>query len=328
MQQSLCVLRPFLYIINQTVCPGEDLNLHESPRLLLRQVRLPISPPEHTDYFSSVSQWMCEQECSTVRNRFQTTFLVLAFFLLILYTLATRNAFLAQLVEQLPLKETVQGSSPWGGTIIKTHIGAFLLLCLLNTLFSRHSICAGNGTWTHKSFRSQHFKCCASTDFATPAIYSIFYIIPLWLLSACATLVSVGKTFHISCFTYRFRHPGGFFWFRPRCVGWRLWQLGQRILKFSSRLSRWSPFMWSSSTGILPSFDISAQPQISHLGDFKPARKSRFFSLKLWKSESFFSIDSSDCCGTKSYFLPRRQPIPIKWELSKPSLLILCETCW
>ncbi len=28
-------------------CRGEDLNLHELPRLLLRQVRLPISPPRH-----------------------------------------------------------------------------------------------------------------------------------------------------------------------------------------------------------------------------------------------------------------------------------------
>ena len=32
-------------------CRGEDLNLHGSPRLLLRQVRLPISPPRH--YFCS-----------------------------------------------------------------------------------------------------------------------------------------------------------------------------------------------------------------------------------------------------------------------------------
>lgn len=29
------------------LCPGKDLNLHELPRLLLRQVRLPISPPGH-----------------------------------------------------------------------------------------------------------------------------------------------------------------------------------------------------------------------------------------------------------------------------------------
>ena len=27
------------------LCPGKDLNLHGLPRLLLRQVRLPISPP-------------------------------------------------------------------------------------------------------------------------------------------------------------------------------------------------------------------------------------------------------------------------------------------
>lgn len=29
------------------LCRREDLNLHGSPRLLLRQVRLPISPPRH-----------------------------------------------------------------------------------------------------------------------------------------------------------------------------------------------------------------------------------------------------------------------------------------
>ena len=28
-----------------SMCPGKDLNLHASRRLLLRQVRLPISPP-------------------------------------------------------------------------------------------------------------------------------------------------------------------------------------------------------------------------------------------------------------------------------------------
>lgn len=36
------------------MCPGEDLNLHESLRLLLRQVRLPISPPGHD--FSILAQ--------------------------------------------------------------------------------------------------------------------------------------------------------------------------------------------------------------------------------------------------------------------------------
>lgn len=30
-----------------SMCRGEDLNLHGSPRLLLRQVRIPISPPRH-----------------------------------------------------------------------------------------------------------------------------------------------------------------------------------------------------------------------------------------------------------------------------------------
>ena len=196
------------------------------------------------------------------------------------------------------------------------------------TAFRSAQICAGNGTWTHKSFRSQHFKCCASTDFATPAFSLTYYFIPLWVVDACATLTSVGKTFHLSCFTYRFRHPGGFFWFRPRCVGWRLWQLGQRILRFSSRLSRWSPLMWSSSTGILPSFDISAQPHISHFGCFKPSRNNRFFNLKLWKSESFCRMDSSDCWGTKSKVRPIRQPIPVKCESSIPSFFIVCPTCW
>ncbi len=33
--------------LNQTLCRREDLNLHGLPRLLLRQVRLPISPPRH-----------------------------------------------------------------------------------------------------------------------------------------------------------------------------------------------------------------------------------------------------------------------------------------
>ena len=33
------------------MCPGKDLNLHGLPRLLLRQVRLPISPPGHIIYF-------------------------------------------------------------------------------------------------------------------------------------------------------------------------------------------------------------------------------------------------------------------------------------
>jgi hypothetical protein len=33
------------------LCPGEDSNLHGSPRQLLRLVRLPISPPGHDIYF-------------------------------------------------------------------------------------------------------------------------------------------------------------------------------------------------------------------------------------------------------------------------------------
>ena len=35
------------------LCPGKDLNLHELPRLLLRQVRLPISPPGLIYFFTS-----------------------------------------------------------------------------------------------------------------------------------------------------------------------------------------------------------------------------------------------------------------------------------
>ena len=44
------------------------------------------------------------------------------------------------------------------------------------------------------------------------------------------------------------------FWFRPRCVGCRLWQFGQRILRFSKRLSCRSPLIWSSSRGKRPSW--------------------------------------------------------------------------
>ena len=39
----------------QIWCRREDLNLHGLPRLLLRQVRLPISPPRHIRYLTGAS---------------------------------------------------------------------------------------------------------------------------------------------------------------------------------------------------------------------------------------------------------------------------------
>ena len=48
------------------LCPGKDLNLHELPRLLLRQVRLPISPPGLLTFVKSIiheNMVECEHLC-------------------------------------------------------------------------------------------------------------------------------------------------------------------------------------------------------------------------------------------------------------------------
>jgi hypothetical protein len=44
-KRNLTLLLKKSQVSFSSMCPGEDLNLHELPRLLLRQVRLPISPP-------------------------------------------------------------------------------------------------------------------------------------------------------------------------------------------------------------------------------------------------------------------------------------------
>jgi hypothetical protein len=101
------------------LCRGEDLNLHGSPRLLLRQVRLPISPPRHNYTF-------CNPQHSTLL--YNNLHLHYPYFVL-----HYRNPPIAQSVEQSPLKRTVVGSNPTGRTrnkkaLIRLVLGLLLFL--------------------------------------------------------------------------------------------------------------------------------------------------------------------------------------------------------
>ena len=70
-------------------CWGEDSNLHAFRRQILSLVRLPISPPQRA--------------CMRAFK---------AYYVLLYFSLRAHFAPIAQLVEQLPLKETVPGSNP------------------------------------------------------------------------------------------------------------------------------------------------------------------------------------------------------------------------
>jgi len=100
--------------------------------------------------------------------------------------------------------------------------------------------------------------------------------------------------------------------FRPRCVDCKLWQLGHNILRFSNRLSRLLPLIWSSSKGSRPSADFFAQPQISHCGDFNFAANKRFFNLWLWKLLSSRKIFSKGIRAAPKPLNPLFQPLPRK----------------
>ena len=101
------------------------------------------------------------------------------------------------------------------------------------------------------------------------------------------------------------------------CVNCKLWQLGQRILKFSIRLSCLLPFIWSNSRGSLPSLDFSAQLHISHSIFFNPSLKSRFFNLKLWYVLYPTSISSMGIWGLPIPRKPLFQALPLKWLILK-----------
>gem|GEM_PF-4128251 len=88
-------------------CWGEDLNLHGLLRVLLRHVRIPIPPPQQYAALYDVYLFHARS------HRF--LFCVCAVcgrFIAI--------APIAQLVEQLPLKEMVVGSNPTGRTDDRT----------------------------------------------------------------------------------------------------------------------------------------------------------------------------------------------------------------
>lgn len=100
--------------------------------------------------------------------------------------------------------------------------------------------------------------------------------------------------------------------FLPRCVGCRLWQLGQRIRRLLSLLSVRSPFMWSNSIGIRPSSERSAHLHSSHRADLNPSAINRFLSLWLWYTLFLISISESRCAGTVGLWLFSFHPLPVK----------------
>ena len=113
-----------------------------------------------------------------------------------------------------------------------------------------------------------------------------------------------------------------FLLFFPAYVSVCAWQFGQRICKFSKRLSVFIPLMWWTCNGIGLPFH-SVLPQISHFLSLYPPINNRFRKLfEHLYGEFCVNTTESGMRGKQPPFLPLFQTLPVKWEISIPNSTI------
>lgn len=121
------------------------------------------------------------------------------------------------------------------------------------------------------------------------------------------------QNFEFCAFTYFAKGP---YLFLPANVSVCAWQFGQRICKFSNRLSLCIPFLWCTCNGIGLPFH-SVLPQISHFLSLCPSLSNLFRKLfEHLYGELTVNTTASGTRGILIPFFPLFHTLPVKWEVS------------